>query len=390
MEVSETEPPKSAARRTNVSSLVIRTDHEIVASTFYRAENSTGQWLSFCFIDWHPATHGALRRLLMQWSLGCDAFMNICCPRCGGLAEPAGHEDARAFFQCPTCSRVWATHISASASHDLPASMAPRVLIADDSREMLGLLTAWLEDEGCVVIAASSGREAIDAADAYKPDVAFIDIVLPPPDGFHVSEVLTRKMGIAVVLVTGMSSPDAAAGRGSGSAAAAEKAVRARSAGRCADAGAGAAPAERSVRRDRVGDAVASPGLLARPFPQRPADLGNHRIRRAQPVVQNHHRDVGRGRPSQRLGVGHVSDDQVRPQRVHDAGRLREGMGRGDREPQLGEDGLTPRAAVGVFVDEQHQRRESRPDRRADARRATGAGGPRPDACPARPSSEES
>ena len=134
--------------------------------------------------------------------------MNICCPRCGGLAEPAGHEDARAFFQCPTCSRVWATHISASATHDLPASMAPRVLIADDSREMLGLLTAWLEDEGCVVIAASSGREAIDAAAAYKPDVAFVDIVLPPPDGFHVSEVLTRKMGMVVVLVTGMSSPD--------------------------------------------------------------------------------------------------------------------------------------------------------------------------------------
>ena len=46
------------------------------------------------------------------------------------------------------------------------------------------------------------------AANAYKPDVAFVDIVLPPPDGFHVSEVLTRKLGMAVVLVTGMSSPD--------------------------------------------------------------------------------------------------------------------------------------------------------------------------------------
>ena len=134
--------------------------------------------------------------------------MNICCPRCGGLAEPAGHEDARAFFQCPTCARVWATHISVSTANDTPASIAPRVLIADDSREMLGLLTAWLEDEGCVVIAASSGREAIDVADSYKPEVAFIDVVLPPPDGFHVSEVLTRKMGIEVVLMTGMSSPD--------------------------------------------------------------------------------------------------------------------------------------------------------------------------------------
>ena len=80
-----------------------------------------------------PTTHGVLRRLLLHWSSRLRRFMNICCPRCGGLAEPAGHEDARAFFQCPTCSRVWATHISASASPTLPASMAPRVLIADDS-----------------------------------------------------------------------------------------------------------------------------------------------------------------------------------------------------------------------------------------------------------------
>jgi CheY-like chemotaxis protein len=135
--------------------------------------------------------------------------MDISCPRCGGLAEPVGHEDARAFFQCPTCARVWATHISALADRrSAPAHPAPRVLIADDSPEMLGLLTAWVEDEGCMVIAVSSGRAAIDAAIAHKPDVAFIDLVLPPPDGFHVCEVLTRRLGLATVLMTGVSNPD--------------------------------------------------------------------------------------------------------------------------------------------------------------------------------------
>jgi CheY-like chemotaxis protein len=135
--------------------------------------------------------------------------MDICCPRCGGFAEPAGHEDARAFFQCPTCNRVWATHISAVGDRSpKPACPAPRVLVADDSPEMLGLLAAWLEDEGCVVIAVGSGREALDAAVAYRPDVAFVDVVIPPPDGFHVCETLTRRVGPAVVLMTGMSNPD--------------------------------------------------------------------------------------------------------------------------------------------------------------------------------------
>jgi CheY-like chemotaxis protein len=135
--------------------------------------------------------------------------MDISCPRCGGLAEPAGHEDARAFFQCPTCDRVWTTHISAVADRGAVRTLpAPRVLIADDSPEMLGLFTAWIEDEGCMAIPVSSGREAIDAAIAHKPDVAFIDIVLPQPDGFHVSEVLTRRLGVACVLMTGISNPD--------------------------------------------------------------------------------------------------------------------------------------------------------------------------------------
>jgi len=132
--------------------------------------------------------------------------MDICCPRCGGLAEPAGHEDARAFYRCPTCDRIWAAYISAIAQTN--ATHAPRVLVADDSPEMLGLLTAWLEDEGCMVIAVGSGREAIDAASAYHPDAVFLDVVLPPPDGIQVAELLTRGRGMGVVLMTGMSNPD--------------------------------------------------------------------------------------------------------------------------------------------------------------------------------------
>lgn len=132
------------------------------------------------------------------------------CPRCGGPAEPAGHEDARAFFHCPACDRIWATHILAVAQPAVARALpAPRVLIADDSPEMLGLLAAWLEDEGCVVIAVGSGREALDASAAYRPDVAFLDVVLPPPDGFHVCETLLGRGGPPVILMTGISHPDA-------------------------------------------------------------------------------------------------------------------------------------------------------------------------------------
>lgn len=131
------------------------------------------------------------------------------CPRCGGLAEPAGHEDARAFFQCTTCSRVWATHMSAIAAELTTGEQRPpRVLVADDSPEMLGLMSAWLEDDGCVVVTASSGREALDAASVYYPDVAFVDLVLPPPDGFTVCDALRKRLSPEVVLMTGMPNPE--------------------------------------------------------------------------------------------------------------------------------------------------------------------------------------
>jgi CheY-like chemotaxis protein len=84
------------------------------------------------------------------------------------------------------------------------------VLVADDSPELLRLMSAWLEDEGCVVITAGSGLEALDAAAVYYPDVAFIDLVLPPPDGFSVCETLRTRLSPEVVLMTGISNPYAA------------------------------------------------------------------------------------------------------------------------------------------------------------------------------------
>lgn len=131
------------------------------------------------------------------------------CPRCGGPADPAGHEDARAFFQCRNCSRVWGTHLSAVAARRTKGDQpnVPRVLVADDSPEMLGLMSAWLEDAGCVVVTASSGAEALEAAAMYYPDVVFLDLVLPPPDGFTVCEALKLRLAPEVILMTGIPNP---------------------------------------------------------------------------------------------------------------------------------------------------------------------------------------
>ncbi len=118
--------------------------------------------------------------------------MDIRCPRCGCEAVPAGHEDARAYYQCPKCNRVWATTLASLSGRKDPRSRrgSIRVLVVDDSNELTGLVAIWLEEEGYAVVTATSGREALDAAAVYYPISFCWILIMPPPDGFAVCAAL--------------------------------------------------------------------------------------------------------------------------------------------------------------------------------------------------------
>lgn len=132
--------------------------------------------------------------------------MEIRCPRCGNLAVPAGHEDARAFYQCQKCDRVWMTFLTSSVIETAPPTA--KVLVVDDSDELLGLIGAWLQDEGYILFTASSGRQALDIAQSHDPDVVLLDVVIPPPDGCTVCESLQhREHPPEIILMTGSSDP---------------------------------------------------------------------------------------------------------------------------------------------------------------------------------------
>jgi CheY-like chemotaxis protein len=133
--------------------------------------------------------------------------MTMVCPRCGNPATPAGHEDARAFFQCETCNRIWMVHLTAATSG---RSQTPRtrVLVVDDSDQLVGLVGMWLEDEGYDVITATSGSQALENAAIHHPDVLLLDLIIPAPDGFAVCQALRRHARPPeIILMTGMSDP---------------------------------------------------------------------------------------------------------------------------------------------------------------------------------------
>jgi two-component system, LytTR family, response regulator len=83
--------------------------------------------------------------------------------------------------------------------------MKLRVLIADDEPLARKRLRRFLEEDGRVEIVeeCSAGPETLDAIQAKKPDVIFLDVRMPELNGFDVLKRLDPAHQPVVVLVTG-------------------------------------------------------------------------------------------------------------------------------------------------------------------------------------------
>lgn len=82
---------------------------------------------------------------------------------------------------------------------------ANKVLVVDDSPTDLANIKGIVADAGCLVLTARSGREAVDKAREEKPDLIFMDILMPEMDGFEACRILTGDADtkqIPVVFVT--------------------------------------------------------------------------------------------------------------------------------------------------------------------------------------------
>ena len=65
------------------------------------------------------------------------------------------------------------------------------ILICDDSPVEITNLSKILNDAGCNVFKATNGEEAIKLAKENKPDLIFMDIVMPEMDGYAACRELT-------------------------------------------------------------------------------------------------------------------------------------------------------------------------------------------------------
>ena len=79
-----------------------------------------------------------------------------------------------------------------------------RLLLADDEVLIRGALAALLslEDDLTVLAEADSGTAAVAAAVREAPDLAVLDLEMPPGDGVSAAAEIHERLGVPVVLVT--------------------------------------------------------------------------------------------------------------------------------------------------------------------------------------------
>jgi len=85
----------------------------------------------------------------------------------------------------------------------------PRILIADDDRELCALLADYLRLEGFEVEAVHDGSTALarlgDAA--QRPDLLILDVMMPGRDGLETLRELRRAQQLPVIMLSGRGEP---------------------------------------------------------------------------------------------------------------------------------------------------------------------------------------
>lgn len=86
--------------------------------------------------------------------------------------------------------------------------MSQKILIVDDEAHLRMLIEQTLEDlqdEGVELLTAANGEEALEIIKAEKPNLVFLDVMMPKMSGFDVCQAVKKDLKLSevhIVLLT--------------------------------------------------------------------------------------------------------------------------------------------------------------------------------------------
>lgn len=85
--------------------------------------------------------------------------------------------------------------------------MSDKILVVDDEQDVRTYLKTLFAKEGYQVEVASDGEEGLEVAQKVKPDLIFVDIMMPKRTGIMLYRRLRKDPGleqVPIVIVTGL------------------------------------------------------------------------------------------------------------------------------------------------------------------------------------------
>ena len=83
-----------------------------------------------------------------------------------------------------------------------------RVLVIDDSKTIRRTAENLLSRAGCDVMTASDGFEALGKLIDYRPNLVFVDVMMPRLDGYHTCALIKNNASLRDTPVIMLSSKD--------------------------------------------------------------------------------------------------------------------------------------------------------------------------------------
>jgi len=97
---------------------------------------------------------------------------------------------------------------SSPAGSDSQPTTKINILVADDEKMMLQLLSMSLQRLGYNVVTADNGLEAVEKFDKHSFDLVLLDVLMPTMDGFAACAEIRKRSDVPVVMLTALSRPD--------------------------------------------------------------------------------------------------------------------------------------------------------------------------------------
>jgi len=86
-----------------------------------------------------------------------------------------------------------------------------KIMVVDDDKEFTNLYREFLTMVGFEAICENQSSKAVELANATKPDLFILDLMMPEPDGFKLCRMLRKNenfMRTPIIIVTALNNED--------------------------------------------------------------------------------------------------------------------------------------------------------------------------------------